>query len=290
MQEVVDFAQVMSRAKGVLRKDFFENPGGCLALTMQALRWEMDPFAVAAKAYIVDGGVAYEAQLVHAVVNTRAPIEGPLQTEYAGEGDMRTIVVRGTLRGGEVKEYLSPPLRQIKGKSPLWTKDPDQQLHYYGTRSWARRWCPEVLLGIYTPDELAAGMGPAAARDVTPGRASERFAATLAAPKETVIDAPEPSEPVEREHAAFGQSPGEVEGDEAHAGVAEPPSAADAFPDDRPDGIDWDAALERLADDLAALATKALRAARWKQWEKTLAKAPEHIRMQAINVRDNAER
>lgn len=65
----------------------------------------------------------------------------------------------------------SPPLGQITVKnSPLWKTDPDQQLAYYTGRSWARRYAPEMLLGIYDVDELeGVAIGPTRARDVTPG-------------------------------------------------------------------------------------------------------------------------
>ncbi len=41
--------------------------------------------------------------------------------------------------------------------SPLWKVNVELQLAYHTTRSWARLYAPEVLLGIYTPDEVADG-------------------------------------------------------------------------------------------------------------------------------------
>ena len=68
--------------------------------------------------------------------------------------------------------YRTPKFREIKVKnSPLWTQAADQQLWYYGTRSWARRFVPDVLLGIYSRDELedeGDHTGPDKAKDVTP--------------------------------------------------------------------------------------------------------------------------
>jgi len=62
-------------------------------------------------------------------------------------------------------EYATPEIRNIKVQnSPLWKNDPDQQLSYAAARSLARRHFPDVLLGVYTPEEMAEET----MREVTP--------------------------------------------------------------------------------------------------------------------------
>jgi hypothetical protein len=138
-----------------------DNPGACCGVTLRALQWGLDPFSVASKAYQVNGGIiAYEAQLIHAVINTRAGLVDDLHVTYEGEGEERRCTVSGALNRGskKVRTYTSPMVKEIKVKnSPLWKSDPDQQLHYFATRNWARRWCPEVLLGAYTREEIETG-------------------------------------------------------------------------------------------------------------------------------------
>lgn len=158
LQEVVTFAQTMSSGAIALPKHLRGEPGACLAICMQALRWEMDPFAVANKSYSVNDRLGYEAQLVNAVVITRAPIVGRPRYEYSGDGAGRKCrVVIKVVGEDEPLDYETPTLGSIPVKnSPLWKSDPDQQLGYYAIRSWARRHTPEVLLGVYTKDELEA--------------------------------------------------------------------------------------------------------------------------------------
>jgi len=164
--EVVAFAQVMARADIALPKHLRNNAGACLAVTMQAHRWDMDAFAVANKTYEVNNRIAYEAQLVAAVVHTRAPIQGRPNYIYLGEGPSRQCKVVCRMSDGEEREYTSPRFDQITTKnSPLWKSDPDQQLGYFSIRSWARRHTPEVILGVYTPDEVETF------RNVTPKQA-----------------------------------------------------------------------------------------------------------------------
>ena len=99
MGEVLEFSKIMAVAGIAVRKHLRGNPGACAAITMQALRWNMDPFAVANKSYPVNDQIAYESQLIAAVVNTRAPLQERLQCRYEGEGGKRTCIVYGTLAG-----------------------------------------------------------------------------------------------------------------------------------------------------------------------------------------------
>ncbi len=168
--DVVAFAQVMAKGDLALPKHMRNQPGICMAVSMQAMRWEMDPFAVANKSYAVNDRLAYEAQLVAAVVHTRAPIKGRPNYIYSGEGPTRRCKVVCTMLDGETRDYESPTFAQITVKnSPLWKSDPDQQLGYFSIRSWARRHAPEVLLGVYTPDEVAEFRDAPSAPPVTSG-------------------------------------------------------------------------------------------------------------------------
>jgi hypothetical protein len=36
----------------------------------------------------------------------------------------------------------------------VWQTQPDQQLMYHGVRVWARRHTPELMLGVYSPEEF----------------------------------------------------------------------------------------------------------------------------------------
>jgi len=154
--EVLEFAKLMAGGRIAVRAHFRGSAGACLAVCMQAARWGMDPYAVANKSFVVNDQLAYESQLITAVINTRAPIQGRLKTRFTGEGATRKCIAYATFIGdSEPTEVESPPIGTIKPKnSPLWTSDPDQQLAYYTKRLWARRECPEILLGVYDVEEV----------------------------------------------------------------------------------------------------------------------------------------
>lgn len=158
LAEVMEFGQLMAKAGPMIGKAFRGNPGACVGITMQAMQWGMSPFAVSQKAYVTNDTIAYEAQLVTAVINAHAPVKERPQYEYHGEGATRRCVITATLKGDSKPSiYTSPEFGTITTKnSPLWKQDPDQQLGYYSIRAWARKYCPEIIMGVYAVDEIAS--------------------------------------------------------------------------------------------------------------------------------------
>lgn len=132
------------------------NPGDCMAIAMQAMLWNMDPFVVAQKTHIVSGRLGYEAQLVNAVVMASGAIRGSFRYEYRGEGASLECRVGAVLRGEQEitwGEWLASSAVQTKN-SPLWKVNPRQQMGYLQVKNWARAFCPGAILGVYTVDEL----------------------------------------------------------------------------------------------------------------------------------------
>lgn len=159
--QVMEFASAMAVAGTAIPKHLRSNEGACMAVAMQAFEWGMSPFAVANKSYSVNDRIAYEAQLIAAVVNTRSGIKGRLKYNFTGEGQNLRCEVTGIL-DGEPATYRSPKFSDITPKnSPLWKSDPEQQLAYYSARAWARRHVPEVILGVYDREEIEIETQPA---------------------------------------------------------------------------------------------------------------------------------
>jgi hypothetical protein len=156
--EALEMAKLLASGIGV-RPWCRGNVSACMMIVQQAVRWGMDAYAVANKAYYVNDQVAFESQLVNAVVNTSREIVGRLDVEWAGEDENLVCTVSGALRADPDKiRSLDQPIKTITVRnSPVWKVNPKLQLAYHATRSWARLYVPEVLLGVYTPDELVDG-------------------------------------------------------------------------------------------------------------------------------------
>lgn len=160
-------AELMAAAK-LVPEHLQGSTGDCFMVVQQAYRWQMDPFAVAQKTFVVSGKLGYEGQLVAAVVNSRAPIVGRLAYHYDGSGDDRTVTVSGTLEGERQARTLTIRLGDVRTANKNWSSNTDQMLAYRAARDWARRHTPEVILGVYTQDELEEMRGERRERDVTP--------------------------------------------------------------------------------------------------------------------------
>lgn len=200
MDKMMRIAEFMASAKATIPVHL-RNPGDCLAVVMQATQWNMNPFAVAQKTHLVNGVLGYEAQLVAAVVNNSGLVVDRFNFEWFGAwekivGKFKEVESRSkTGDDGKPKKYVVPAWEQrdenglgvkvwatIKGEaeprvlellmtqartrnSTLWTEDPKQQLAYLAQKRWARLYAPDVLLGVYTPEELVEreprDMGPA---------------------------------------------------------------------------------------------------------------------------------
>ena len=159
-------AQIMADSKVTIPKDLQGKVGDCFAVVMQAAQWGMNPFSVAQKTHFVNGTIGYEAQLVNAVITTRAPVTGRLQFEWYGDWSKvngkddksfdRGVIVSATLIGENEPRTLNLSMGHVGSvrNSPNWTADPRQQIAYLATKRWARLYCPDVILGVYTPDEF----------------------------------------------------------------------------------------------------------------------------------------
>lgn len=169
MDRIIKFSELMSAGKVSVPTHFQNKPADCMAIVMQSMRWGMDPFVVAQKTHVINGTLGYEAQLVNAVVTSSNAVQGRFHFEYGGEWeriagvppekrDESGLFIRvGAILRGETEITWGEPvyLADVKTRnSPLWKTQPKQQIAYLGIKYWARLYCPEVILGVYTPDEI----------------------------------------------------------------------------------------------------------------------------------------
>lgn len=159
-------AEIMAGSRMTVPKHLQGNVGDCMAIIMQAAQWQMNPYAVAQKTHMVNNVLGYEAQLVNAVITSRAPVKERLHFEWYGDWSKVNgkddkspalgVRVSATLRGENAPRVIDISMAQVGPvrNSPLWAADPRQQIAYLATKRWARLYCPDVILGVYTPDEV----------------------------------------------------------------------------------------------------------------------------------------
>ena len=213
MNQLVRFAELMSQSKATVPKHLEGKPSDCLAVTMQAAQWGMNPFAVAQKTHVVNGTLGYEAQLVNAVVSSSSLLATRLNYRWSGDwsnvngktdkSPNLTVTVSAVLKGEAEPRELTISMAQAGVRnSPLWEQDPRQQLAYLCTKRWARLHAPDVLLGVYTPDELQE-TAPRVERDITPQT-------TTAAGMNSLINAKPAKKPDEQTRKSDSRDPEEM--------------------------------------------------------------------------------
>jgi len=158
MDEAIRLARAMAEAKMVPRH-LQGDVGSCLMVIEQAMRWNMSPFAVAQCTSNIGGKLMYEGKLVAAAVESIGAIQGHFDFEYSGEGEARQVTVSARRMGESNPRQLTVKLKDAKTKNEWWDRQPDQQLAYSSVRSWARRYTPSALLGVYSPEEIDRSTG-----------------------------------------------------------------------------------------------------------------------------------
>ena len=170
--QLTSFAELMAQSAVTVPKHLAGKPADCMAIVMQAMQWGMNPYAVAQKTHLVNGVLGYEAQLVNAVISSSSAIIGRFHYEYGGDWEKIAGKKDGrdelgaVLRGEEEITWGEPIyLADITTRnSPLWKTAPKQQIAYLAVKYWARLYCPEVILGVYSPDEVE----PRTEREINP--------------------------------------------------------------------------------------------------------------------------
>jgi len=190
MDRLDRIAELMASGKTTVPAHLRGSKGDCFAICLQSMQWGMNPFAVAQKTHLVNGTLGYEAQLIAAVINSSGAVKDRFHFEWFGEwtkivGRFKEVESKTKKDdNGYPKKYIVPAWKQedehglgvrvwatIRGEteprvlellmtqartrnSTLWTEDPKQQLAYLAQKRWSRLYTPDVILGVYTRDEL----------------------------------------------------------------------------------------------------------------------------------------
>lgn len=220
----------------------------CFLVVNQAVRWGLDPFAVAQCVSVVHGKLCYEGKLVSAVLQAKMGMS--LHHVIVGEGEATRIYLSDKPITDDIKPLLKPAYRRddmrlfdgsvaewktTGANSPWSPKNFTRMLIYRGTRDWCRIYEPALMLGVYTDDEMGDmedNVRFRGARNVTPINvipdplSDEPISLPRSAPDETVEfdQADSPDE-------AHDPETGELSPDE-HSSEAGSPDASDV--DDAP--------------------------------------------------------
>lgn len=137
-------------------------------------RLKVDPFMLLQKTYVVYGIPGIEGQLAIALINTRGPFTGSIQWRFEPSEEKPTKCVayaKHKVTGETCQMTITMEMVKANGwwdkKDSKWPKMTAQMFRYRTAMWLGRAYCPEVLMGLYSVDELMDG-GTGETIDVTP--------------------------------------------------------------------------------------------------------------------------
>ncbi len=130
----------------------------CMIALQMAHRHQVEPMMFLQNTYVIHGKPAMEGKLAIALINHRGPFTGPMEYRFEGEGAGRQCTAVGTLANGKTVEGPTVSIKMATdtgwAKNDAWKNMPDLMLTYRAAVFLGRTHCPEVLMGLYTKEEI----------------------------------------------------------------------------------------------------------------------------------------
>lgn len=175
-------AQRMAQALAsstIVPKDYQGNLGNCIIALEMANRLNTSPMMVMQNLYIVNGRPAWSSQYIIAMINASRKYKTELQFDLKGSGDSLECtawaqdmnghkVVGPTITMGMAKEE-----GWLTRNGSKWKTMPEVMIRYRAASFFGRLNCPDIIMGIYTTDEVVE-LGPDAYRDIDPAEKVQR--------------------------------------------------------------------------------------------------------------------
>lgn len=143
-------------------KQFQDQPANCFIALQFAWRIDMDPFMVMQGMYVVHGRPGLEAKFVLALVNASRLFEDPLDFEFTGKKGTPEWTCTASAKRSKTGKLCTLDFAYgtaeaegwVKKEGSKWRTMPEQMMRYRAAAFFARIYCPEVIMGMQTVDEL----------------------------------------------------------------------------------------------------------------------------------------
>lgn len=157
MDGLVRMAQAYA-ASGVVPKPFQGKPHDCFVVISAAITLKIEPIMAFQCLFMVEGKLGMDGKLCISLANQRGPWVGGVQFEQSGECDTLAVTAFGVRSNGD-KDTCTISIGQAKeagwtGRHPSWKFAPVQRLSYRAATYLVRKYCPEVMLGLETREEI----------------------------------------------------------------------------------------------------------------------------------------
>jgi len=152
-------AQMMMSAK-MLPIHYRDDLASCAIAMHQSLRMGLQPLEFMQQTYVVSGKVGLNSALCIALANRSGIFKDVLQYEFSGKGDALTCTAQAVTSATGITCESTCSVQDAKDMgwwgrngSP-WPKQTKQMLRYRSATRLIKTYCPEVLMGLDSAEEL----------------------------------------------------------------------------------------------------------------------------------------
>ena len=156
----LQYAKILATST-MLPRQYQGNAGNCMIAIDMAERMGVSPFQVAQNLDIIQGNPAWKSTAAIALINNCGRFE-PLEyefehnedwTEFSGYAYAKERLSGKICKGSVVDKKMAVAMGWWDKNGSFWKKMPEQMLVYRTSVFFARKYCPEALMGLYTVDE-----------------------------------------------------------------------------------------------------------------------------------------
>jgi hypothetical protein len=165
-------------ASSLIPEHYQQRPENVLVAMYRSARLGMDLFSYMETTYCVHGRLGHESKFVVSLINTSGKFKTPLMYEMSGEikRDQNGSLSKASTRickawailketGDKISQDIGIDMAFLEGwatkpgpdktlKSNKWQTMPDIMLQYRAAAFFGRMYCPELVMGLNTKDEL----------------------------------------------------------------------------------------------------------------------------------------
>lgn len=156
LPQMLQVADTLCRSS-IVPKRFSGDQGGTLIALDIAARMRTNPLMIMQNLYVVQGSPSFSGQFAIAAMRT-CPKYKDFRFEYLNGKDytagMRVVGIRADGGPDDIGTAITPDMPAKFGWGPMWQKMPEQMYKYRAASWFVRTFCPEVLMGLPTTDEL----------------------------------------------------------------------------------------------------------------------------------------
>lgn len=198
VQEAFKVASALSKAT-IVPVSYQNNPANCYIALDMAERIGASPMMVMQNLYMVGGRPAWSSAFIIATINMSGRFATPLQYKIDGSGDDYGCIAWARSKDGTICESSRITIGIAKAEGwynkngSKWKTMPEVMLRYRAASFFGRQYCPELLMGMQSREEIIELSEDEYTFESTNENTIQKNANTG-----EIISAPEPAKKVEK--------------------------------------------------------------------------------------------